>query len=249
MTIDALAYLGESRFGTALTAPQLMAAMDQHDIKTAIVAPVHLAQHDVPRANADVAHAAEQAQGRLVSLARIDPWEADALTHLKDAAAQGARGVFLHPLEEHFRINAPFVRPIAERAVELALPIVIATGYQCFSEPVQITQFASWCAEVPVVLTNGGQFNISGMSQTDAGLALDHDHVYVHTSGVYRDDWISLVVSTYGANRIMFASAAPAMSPAYEMRRVTLAHVPDEAKTLMLAGNAARIFSIGTDHA
>jgi predicted TIM-barrel fold metal-dependent hydrolase len=125
--------------------------------------------------------------------------------------------------------------------------VVVATGYQGFSEPVQITQFAQWCTGTPVLLTNGGQFNISGLAQLDANLALSLDNVYVHTSGVYRDDWISSVVATYGAERIMFASAAPTMSPAYEVRRVRLAHVPDEAKTLMLSGNAARIFGIPED--
>jgi hypothetical protein len=39
------------------------------------------------------------------------------------------------------------------------------------------------------------------------------------------------------------------MSHAYEVRRVTLAHVPDEAKPLMLGGNAARIFGLDEDRA
>jgi hypothetical protein len=34
------------------------------------------------------------------------------------------------------------------------------------------------------------------------------------------------------------------MSLTYELRRVQLAHVPDEAKSLMLSGNARRIFRI-----
>jgi predicted TIM-barrel fold metal-dependent hydrolase len=249
MTIDALAYLGQSRFGYSQTADELLASMEREDITTTVVAAVHRRDHDVPRANADVARACADSDGRLLALARLDPWEADPLTHLEEAIAQGVCGIFLHPLEELFRINAPSVRPIAERAVELGLPIVVATGYQGFSEPVQITQFAQWCSGTPVLLTNGGQFNISGLAQMDAGLALSLDNVYVHTSGVYRDDWISLVVSTYGAERIMFASASPTMSTPYEVRRVTLAHVPDEAKALMLSGNAERIFGIDVGRA
>jgi uncharacterized protein len=241
MTVDSLIYVGSSRFGYELSADQVLTTLDQADIASAVIAPTHRPDHDFGRANETVTSA-----GRLVALARVDPWDGlPAVRMLEDAVADDdVRGLFLHPLEEHFRINDPRVQPLARVANSLGIPIVVATGYQGFSEPVQITQFARWCPDVPVVLTNGGQFNISGLAQQDAGLALEHDNVFVHTSGVYRDDWISLVVSSFGAERIMFASAAPLMSVRYELRRVQLAHVPEEAKPLMLGGNARRIFRI-----
>lgn len=251
MIVDGLLYLGESRFGSQLTADQAVADMDRDAVAIAIAAPTHRPDHDHHQATLDVTAAAAGSDGRLVALARVDPWDGDeALRQLELAVTQqGARGLFLHPLEELFRINDARVRPIAERAARLGVPIVIATGYQGFSEPVQITQFARWCPEIPVILTNGGQFNISGLAQTDAGLALDLDNVYVHTNGVYRDDWIALVVSTVGPERIMFASSAPTMSPQYELKRVTLAHVPEDAKQLMLSGNAVRLFGLDRESA
>ncbi|HEY2041026.1 MAG TPA: amidohydrolase family protein [Jatrophihabitans sp.] len=247
MTIDGLAYLGTSRFGYELDAEALVKGLERERISGAIAAPMHRVDHDFDRANEHVAQAAAGSGGRLVPMARVDPWDGDqALRQLNRAVVElGARGLFLHPAEEYFRINDARVQPLARRAAELGIPIVVATGYQGFSEPVQITQFARACPEVPVILTNGGQFNISGLSQTDAGLALNLDNVYVHTSGVYRDDWIALVVSTFGAERILFASAAPIMDVRYELKRVELAHVPDEAKALMLSGNATRLFGLG----
>lgn len=244
MIIDGLSYLGESRFGYGLSAEELTAGLRSNSIDGAIVAPTHRRDHDFETANREVAQAARESSLPLMPLARVDPWDSEAAVRMLDDAVsgQGARGLFLHPLEEHFRINDARVRPLARRAVELAIPIVVATGYQGFSEPVQITQFARWCPEVPVILTNGGQFNISGLSQVDAGLALQHDNVYVHTSGVYRDDWISLVASTVGAERMLFASAAPVMNTAYELRRVQLAHVPTAAKELILHGNVVQLF-------
>jgi uncharacterized protein len=246
MIIDSLVYVGTSRFGYELPAEQVVELLDRAGIATAVIAPTHRPDHDLERANQAVTQAAADSADRLVALARADPWDGgQAVRMLRQAVTErGARGLFLHPLEEHYRINDPRVRPLARAAAELGVPVVVATGYQGFSEPVQITQFARWCPEVPVVLTNGGQFNISGLAQTDAGLALQFDNVFVHTSGVYRDDWISLVVSSFGAERIMFASAAPTMSLEYELRRVQLAHVPEEAKALMLSGNARRIFRI-----
>ncbi len=246
MTIDGLVYVGTSRFGYELSAGAAVEGLDRHGISAAITAPTHRPDHDFDRANAHVAQAAEESGGRLVPMARVDPWDGElALRQLTRAVTElGARGLFLHPAEEYFRINDSRIRSLALHAGELGVPIVVATGYQGLSEPVQITQFAQWCPEVPVILTNGGQYNISGLAQTDAGLALRLDNVYVHTTGVYRDDWIGLVVSQFGAERIFFASAAPVMDFAYELKRVELAHVPDEAKALMLTGNVTRLFGL-----
>jgi hypothetical protein len=246
MIIDSLVYLGTSRFGYELTPGQAVELLDREGIATAIVAPTHRPDHDFERGNETASEAAAGSAGRLVALARTDPWDGEHAVRMLEKAVteRGARGLFLHPLEEHYRINDPRVRPLARAAAGLGVPVVVATGYQGFSEPVQITQFARWCPEIPVVLTNGGQFNISGLGQTDAGLALQFSNVFVHTSGVYRDDWIALVVSKFGAERIMFASAAPTMNLRYELRRVELAHVPEQAKSLMLAGNARRIFKL-----
>jgi predicted TIM-barrel fold metal-dependent hydrolase len=246
MTIDGLVYLGTSRFGYELSAGDTIEALDRRQISVALTAPTHRPDHDFDKGNAHVAQAARESHGRLVPIARVDPWDGEAaLRQLSHAVTTlGARGLFLHPAEEYFRINDPRLRPLAVRAGELGVPIVVATGYQGLSEPVQITQFARWCPDTPVILTNGGQYNISGLAQIDAGLALQLDNVYVHTSGVYRDDWITLVVEQFGPERIFFASAAPVMDFGYELRRVELAHVPDEAKQLMLDGNAARLFGL-----
>lgn len=247
MIIDGLIYLGRSRFGYGLSLKELMVGLSSGAVDGAVVAPMHRPDHDFGAANEDVFRAAEESAHRLVSLARVDPWDGEAAVRMLDEAVSisGARGLFLHPLEEHFRINDPRVRPLARRAADLGIPIVVATGYQGFSEPVQITQLARWCPEVPIILTNGGQFNISGLSQIDAELALQYENVYAQTSGVYRDDWISLVVSSFGADRLLFASAAPVMNTAYELKRVQLAHIPSEAKNLILHGNVQRLFGEG----
>ena len=142
-------------------------------------------------------------------MARVNPWAGDgALSQLTYAVTDlGARALFLHPAEEHFRINDRRMRRLARLSAELRVPIMVASGYQGLSEAAQMTQFAPWCPEVPVILTNGGQYNISGLGLIDASLALHMDNVYIHTSGVYRDDWIARVVSQFGAERLLFADA------------------------------------------
>ena len=98
------------------------------------------------------------------------------------------------------------------------------------------------------MLTNGGQFNISGLAQFDAELALGHPNVHVHTTGMYREDFLERVVATFGPERLVFATAAPLFTMAYERSRVELAHFSDAERALVLGGNTARIFNL-EDHA
>jgi len=246
---DGLVFLGTSHFGHRLDAATALAGLDAVGSAVAVVAPVHPHRGDLAAANAAVLAAAEQSAGRLVPLCRVDPWEGtDAVAELGRAVRAGARGLFLHPAEEHFRINDSRVRPLLEAAAELAVPVVVAAGYHLLAEPLQLGAAAGWTPDNPFVLTNGGQFNISGLAQFDAELALGHPNVHVHTTGMYREDFLERVVATFGPERLVFATAAPLFTMAYERSRVELAHFSDAERALVLGGNTARIFNL-EDHA
>lgn len=245
MTVDGLIHLGASHFGPELTARAALVDMEAVGTSVAIAAPAHPRGADFIAANQALAQACAESGGRLVPVARVDPWEgAGAVAELGRAVAAGARGLFLHPAEEHFRINDDRVRPVVEAAAELGVPVVVAAGFHLYSEPLQLARAAQWAPGNPFVLTNGGQFNISGMAQFDAELALGNDNVLVQTSGMYREDFLERVVGTFGPERLMFASAAPLFTMAYERARVDLAHFDDEERDLILEGNARRVFGV-----
>jgi predicted TIM-barrel fold metal-dependent hydrolase len=242
-TVDGLLYLGTSHFGYQLDAAKALAGMDAVGTSVAIAAPMHPHRGGFAAANDAVAAAARSSDGRLIPLCRVDPWEGEAaIAELRRAVRAGARGVFLHPSEEHFRINDARVRPLVESAAELAVPVMVAAGYHLFAEPLQLGAAAQWTPDNPFVLTNGGQLNISGMSGFDAQLALGNTNVHVQTSGMYREDFLEGVVAKFGPERLLFATAAPIFTMAYERLRVDLAHFSDKEAELILGGNATRIF-------
>jgi predicted TIM-barrel fold metal-dependent hydrolase len=244
-TIDGLLFIGASHFGYQLGAAEALAGMDAVGTEVAIAAPMHPHRGDFTAANDTLAEAASESAGRLIPLCRVDPWEgAAAVAELRRAVGEGARGLFLHPSEERFRINDVLVRPIVESAAELAVPVMVAAGYHLFAEPLQLGAAAEWTPDNSFVLTNGGQFNISGMSQFDAQLALGNANVHVHTSGMYREDFLEGVVAKFGPERLLFASAAPLFTMEYERLRVELAHFTDAEVELILGGNTARIFGV-----
>lgn len=245
MKIDGLVHLGRSHFGYELEAAAALAGMDSTSTAVAVVAPVHPRGGFFPTANRAVAAAAAASAGRLVPLARVDPWEGgDAVVELRRAVAAGARGLFLDPGEERFAINDSRVQPVVEAAAELAVPVVVAAGFHLYSEPLQLGRAAQWAPTVPFVLTNGGQFNISGMMQFDVMLAMENANVVVQTSGMYREDFLEGVVRTFGADRLMYASAAPIFNIEYEIKRVEMAHFTTAERASIFGGNAGRIFGI-----
>ncbi|HEX3591097.1 MAG TPA: amidohydrolase family protein [Pseudonocardiaceae bacterium] len=246
MTIDALSYVGVSRFGYARTAEDTLRAMDDEDVATALVAPMHPVDGDLAVANRVLANIVRGSGGRLVGLVRVDPWDRDeALAQLTGEVEDGARGVYLDPAEEHYRINDPVVRPIAERAAELRIPVVVATGFPWFAETPQVARFVRWCGDNAVVMTNGGQLSISGMGQFDAGRALASPNVHVLSNGMYRNDYLERTVREFGADRLLFAGVAPRFDLGYERRRVRQMALSDEQRALVLAGNATRLFGLG----
>ncbi len=246
MIIDANITLGTSRFGMELAEGVALERCAHEGVTVAVVNPSHPVDHDFLRANEELAGTVERAKGRLVGLCRVDPWDGDVGLQLLHSSVDslGFRGLFLHPAEEHFRINDSRIVPLAKLAAELDIPVVVATGYPWLSEPSQVADFAQWCPDVPVIMTNGGQYNISGLSQIDAESALGLANIHLYTSGVYREDFLQKVVKNFGPERVLFASSAPYFDPGFEKRRVDLLHVSEGEREALLRRNAQRVFWI-----
>jgi uncharacterized protein len=186
-----------------------------------------------------------QGNARFAGLARVDPRLRDAAYREFERALTelGLRGLFLHPWEENFPITAPYVQPLMEIAGERGVPVVVASGYPWVSEALQVGRLAAQNPAVTIIATNGGQVNISGLGQTNAELALaNNDNLLLQTAGVYRQDFLEMIVTRYGPDRLLFAGAFPWMDPRLEVLRVRWAHFSDAEKESILSKNADRIF-------
>jgi predicted TIM-barrel fold metal-dependent hydrolase len=241
--VDSLVFVGESLFGHAVSAEDLLAWLDELEVDAAVVAPLRPRGYHLGPANDTVAEAVRAHPRRLVGLGRIDP-------NLGDEAAReaerclgelGLRGLFLHPWEETFRVGNPAV---AEVVPEGAL-VVVASGYPWLSEGLQVGELARSRSGSPVVATNGGQINISGLGQTDVELALAaNDNLVLQTAGVYREDFLEGVAERFGPGRLLYASAYPYFDPRLEVLRARWAHWDDGVRDAVLGGNARRLFAL-----
>jgi uncharacterized protein len=216
----------------------LIAALDGAGIERAIVCAQRARGHGYDVENARAASLAAEHPDRLVAFARVDPLAPGAASHVEQA-----RGIFLHPWEDAFRITDPAVDAIAD-----GVPVIVATGYPFVSEALQVAELARRHPETTFVATNGGQINISGLGQEDALLALETcPNLFVQTSGVYREDFLEGVVERFGAERLLYASAFPQFDPRLELLRVRWApKLGDDAREAILGGNATRLLLGGT---
>lgn len=244
--IDGLAFVGPSLFGGGQEEGIVLERMRRTGLDVTVVVPARPPDYQLAPANERVAHAQSESDGALIALARADPNQADAANEVIHALdVLGLSGLFLQPAEEHFRIADRRVWPLLEVCAERGKPVVIAAGYPLVSEALQIADLAGRFPTVAVVMTNGGQFNISGLGQLDAELALAScPNLSIQTTAVYRQDFIERVIDKFGAHRVMFAGGSPTFDPAYEILRARRAQVSESDKAMVLSGTAMRIFGL-----
>src|SRR5439155_23948552 len=76
--VDSLVFLGESLFGRAVSADDLLAWMDELEVDVGVVAPLRPRGYHLGPANDAVAEAVREHPRRLVGLGRVDPNQGDA---------------------------------------------------------------------------------------------------------------------------------------------------------------------------
>lgn len=238
--------LGENRFGASLGVEEALAACDRLDVERVVAAPARPMDYHLGPANERlVEEAARSGGGRVTVLGRVDPLDGDR------AAAEAERclgdlgcvGLFLHPFEEAFPITR--AGSVMDVARQHAAPVVVATGYFALSEPLQVGELAGESPEVPIVMTNGGQINISGLSMVDAWLALTtYPNLHVMTNGEYRQDFIERLARDLDPERVLYASFAPVFDPEFEHRRIRSAGMPEDARRAIEGENARRLFRL-----
>ncbi|MEO3868815.1 amidohydrolase family protein [Nonomuraea sp. B12E4] len=245
-TVDALAFAGPNLFGPAQTENELLSGPGAAGIDLTVAVTGRPLDYRLEAGNDGVAACAAEHPESVRGLARVDPNRPDAAAELRRCLETlRLSGLFLHPWEEVFQINDPRVGPVLRVAAESGCPVVVAAGHPWVSEPLQIADVACRHPETTFVLTNGGQFNISGLGQTDARLALERAaNTVLTTTGVYRQDFIESVVGEFGAHRVMYAGGSPHFDRSYELLRVTEASLPPDDRDMLRAGTARAVFGL-----
>lgn len=244
MRIDALCIAAPNLFRPALTLDELDDAKRRLNLDGVVVAPGRPPDYHLPPAN-DALAEVTQDRSDLARLVRVDPNQGDhAVQEVRRAVTGlGCRGLFLHPGEEVFVIRDAVA--VVQAAADLGVPTVVAAGLYALSEPLQVLEIAAAVPDATVVMSTGGQINISGLAMVDAWRALErHENLHVMTNGEYRQDFIERLARDLDPHRVLMASFAPYFDQGYEVARVANAVIEPAARALVEGGNAERLFGV-----
>jgi hypothetical protein len=228
--IDANIFVGESLLRNSVSATDLDSMMRQNHLDKAVVRPLKPVDHDYDRANQMVARLQEK-DHRIIGFGRVNPWEITASEQIFRAIREyGLKGIHLHPWEENFSINAPLVDDVMDAIAELNVPVYINAGYPIVSEPLQILELMERYPQVTAITTHACQLDISGLSFDDALIVAEAKNIKFDISGVYRRDFIELLINKAGVNNVLFGSCTPYMDISLEIERIKAVQVAEAIK-------------------
>lgn len=244
MITDGFTMVGTSINGYQLAAEELLASMSSNGIDRSVIAPVQPKTYRLDPQNEAVAVTQLRYPDHFIGFCRIDPRQgADAVAELRRCVLRlGLRGLVLHPMEEGYTINdEPAVQLIRE-AGSLGVPVIVAAGYPWVSHASQIRSVAEQAEGTAIIMSHGGQINISGLAQADAFLALETcRNLYIGTNGVYRQDFLEECIEAFGPERVLFTSMAPVFHQGFELDRVRSIRMKEADRPLVLGENMGRI--------
>ena len=248
MIIDGLTILGTSINGYRLEAEELLISMDFNGIDKSVIMPVQPMTYRLEPQNEATAVAQMRYPDHFIGFCRVDPRQGeDAVTELRRCVLQlGLKGLMLHPMEEGYTINEDHAVRVVKEAGSLGVPTIIAAGYPWVAHALQIRSVAEQAEEATIIMSHGGQINISGLAQADAFLAMEMcSNLYIGTNGVYRQDFLEDCIDAFGPERVLFTSMTPMFHQGFELDRANSVKMEEAARPSVLGGNMIRILEDG----
>jgi predicted TIM-barrel fold metal-dependent hydrolase len=241
MIIDANIFIGESLLRNSVSEDALEAMMRENKLDKAVIRPLKPVDHDYDKANRYVARVQEK-NPQIAAFGRVNPWEVKAPEQVKKAIREyGLKGIHLHPWEENFCINSEVVNDVMEVIAEMGVPVYINAGYPIVSEPLQILELMERYPQVTAITTHACQLDISGLSFDDALIVAEAKNIKFDISGVYRRDFIELLVNKAGADNVLFGSCAPYMDVSLEIERIKAVQISDDIKEKIFYKNIMKL--------
>jgi predicted TIM-barrel fold metal-dependent hydrolase len=239
---DAHTHLGLDEDGRSLSLPQLLSQLDDAGARRACVFPLHDPErtpaYRVP--NDRVLAWAQESEGRLLPLCRLDPAE-DPLAEGERCLAAGARGIKLHPRAQAFGFDGPEMEGIFALAEAAGVPILIHAGRGLPPVGNDLVDLTLRHPDVVLILAHGA---ICDQGIITSRLA-DHPGVLYDISCFFPLDVIELLARA-PIERIVFASDPPYGLPASSLymalRVAAQAGLDETAVRGLLGGTIAALF-------
>lgn len=149
----------------------------------------------------------------------------------------------LYPPFTPWPFNQEMWFPIYEFANERGLAIIFHTDHFHTNRPRYLADIAPLFPKANFVAGHSG--NVPEARAEAIAAAQAHPNVYLETCSTFRTPGvIEQLVNEGGADRVIFGSDLPLMDPRPQIGKIITADISDEAKQLVLGGNASRLLGI-----
>jgi predicted TIM-barrel fold metal-dependent hydrolase len=238
------------------TAEDVIAELDLREIDTAVIANYSWSSAELCRESNDYILESGVKFSRFIPMCAVcDTTSDDSLREVERCAAGGAKGIGelrpdFHPGDY---LEPAGMQPFADLLRKLGLPLLLHASepvghvYKGKGEarPEVLYPFLLTVPDLTVILAHWGGGLPFYTLMPEVGEALGN--VYYDTAAspyLYSGDIYRRVADLVGAERVLFGSDFPLMSPGRIMREISAAPLADEERALVLGGNATRLLGL-----
>ena len=249
------------------TVRALAASMAAASVDWSVVLPVATSPKQVPRVNnAAIAQNASARETGILSLGCMHPDYTDWSAELARLAAQGVRGIKLHPVYQGTDFDDPRYLRILDRAGELGLLVLIHAGLDVGfpgvvrASPAMIWRAVQAVGPVTLVLAHMGGWRCWEEVMDllpDTGAYLDTSFslgaMTPNGDGYYKtpeelalldaDSFVGMV-RRFGADRLLFGTDSPWGDQSACLRQFRALPLTDAEQDAILGGNAVRLLGL-----
>ncbi|MEK7397119.1 MAG: amidohydrolase family protein [Candidatus Poribacteria bacterium] len=195
-------------------------------------------------ANNVVLEAMEKYPDNIRGICFVSPkWTEESIAEIERCVAKGMVGIKLWVA---VKASDPLVEPIAEKAIELNMPILQHAWYKTTGNldnettPEDIAILADKFPRLRIQMAHLFGAGFRGIADI-----APYRNVYADVSGGEPEAGIlEFAVQELGAERIVFGSDAPGRGYAVQLGKVMGANISDDAKEMILWKNAGRLYGI-----
>ncbi len=242
MIIDFHCHIGASKNirEESGTAKSLVELMDKRQIDKGVLIPS--ASSKKPRYYEDVLKALTEFPDRFYGFLLANPREETVCDTLEMVVEKyGFKGLKLQPTFMGFAADDhDWVYPIAEKARELNICMMVHSDPSIYASPWQVGLLAMDFPEVPVVMAHMGFIDVV-YNDAAINMAKRAANLYLETCGVSAEAKVALAVREIGASRVLYGSDMPFHDPAFDMARIQYADICEEDKKLIMGESAKKL--------
>jgi hypothetical protein len=219
------------------TPEELIARMDEAGIDLAVIFPFS-GSADLSAGNSYVRDAKDRYPERFIRFAAVNPREHRGRSNediMAAIRAETVKGVMIDPRMHHFSLRSELVDPLMQACTALRLPVLVHLVGHGLDDCSPVADMARRHPGALIVVSP--LIHCPGWERIAGG----EPNLYADTAKPMYPPHLDQLVTALGADRVLFGSETPMMSPLIELEKFRYSAIKPAVQQQIQGGNASRI--------